>query len=141
LTSQEIAMPHSDKSVATDGPKGSGVQTPFERGDPGTPGQTRYTGSGPQSGFSQFESGGVEGSGSYRHDAFDPDYQRWREHQMRVMDDDYRTWLDQGHDTFSEEFGLWRDQRRSAATGNEAPSMESSTPGTDALLAASGKPG
>lgn len=44
---------------------------------------------------------------------FDPDYQQWREEQIRNLDDDYRTYRQERYRKFSEEFDAWRKKRES----------------------------
>ncbi|GAA6120108.1 hypothetical protein [Acidovorax sp. FG27] len=53
----------------------------------------------------------------------DPDYQRWREEQLRRLDSDYESWRSERYQKFSEDFDAWRSQRAQAgASPAPAPS-------------------
>jgi hypothetical protein len=43
---------------------------------------------------------------------FDPEYQQWREQQMRELDTDYSHWRRERYEKFSQEFNEWREARR-----------------------------
>ncbi len=42
---------------------------------------------------------------------YDPDYQQWRDEQMRNLDNDYHAWRGERYKKFSDEFGAWRSSR------------------------------
>jgi len=50
----------------------------------------------------------------------DPDYQQWREEQIRGLDDDYKAWRDERYSTFSNEFGEWRKNRKNRSSSGAA---------------------
>lgn len=89
----------------------------------------RYGGPADQLGYGSGQGGGRQ-QGHY-----DPDYQQWREEQMRNLDKDYHAWRGERYKKFSDEFGAWRSSRpagdeKGSATGSS--SGVSSTPsGTD----------
>ncbi len=60
--------------------------------------------------------------------AFDPDYQQWRDEQIRNLDSDYETWRKDRYKKFSDEFNTWRSSR---STGNGAPSGSASEKSSD----------
>lgn len=91
-----------------------------------------------QSGWQQDHEGGQQ-------HRFDPDYQQWREEQIRNLDDDYRTYRQERYRKFSDEFDSWRrnrqstSQRQGGTTGFGQPgtedtgAAETGTIGRDAL--------
>lgn len=56
-------------------------------------------------------------SGSRDHSHHDPDYQQWRDEQMRSLDEDYRSWREERYRKFSDEFDAWRKNRPSPSEG------------------------
>jgi hypothetical protein len=76
--------------------------------------------------------------GGEQHEPFDPDYQQWRNEQIRNLDNDYRTWRGERYKKFSDEFSNWRNGRSAAdpasqpgrdndaVTGSTQPSPPSS---------------
>jgi hypothetical protein len=63
-----------------------------------------------------------------------PDYQQWREEQIRGLDEDYKAWRDERYSNFSNEFGEWRKNRKdqpsagaSASTGRNDQDADRST--------------
>jgi len=59
----------------------------------------------------------------------DPDYQRWREEQMRRLDSDYESWRSERYQKFSEDFDAWRSQRARAGGGGGSASGASGVSG------------
>lgn len=64
----------------------------------------------------------------------DPDYQQWREEQIRALDEDYKAWRDERYSNFSNEFGEWRKNRKDrpststgASTGRNEQDADRST--------------
>ncbi len=86
-------------------------------------GSQTYGGYGDQLGY---------GSGSDRQErgrAHDPDYQQWREQQLRRLDEDYASWRGERYQKFSEEFDQWRRNREGKAGQDGAGSAASSQDG------------
>lgn len=50
-------------------------------------------------------------------DLLDPDYQQWRNEQMRAFDEDYRKWRQERFRRFSDDFTNWRKARSDQAAG------------------------
>lgn len=61
---------------------------------------------------------------------FDPDYEQWRQEQMRSLDDDYHAWRTERYRKFSDEFGEWRKNRSSAISSAQGASAGSDAPAT-----------
>lgn len=56
----------------------------------------------------------------YQREQFDPDYDQWRQEQLKSLDDDYRQWRSDRFKKFSDEFSSWRSSR--SASGNKGSS-------------------
>lgn len=67
-------------------------------------GSQTYGGYGDQLGYGSYEDG--------RQHHHDPDYQQWREQQLRNLDQDYHSWRGERYKKFSEEFDTWRKNRQ-----------------------------
>lgn len=50
-------------------------------------------------------------------DDFDPDYQQWRNEQLRSLDADYRNWRQDRYKKFSDDFSSWRQNQQSGQSG------------------------
>jgi len=50
----------------------------------------------------------------------DPDYQQWREDQLRMLDDDYDSWRKERYQKFSDDFSQWRTSRASGTSGQQS---------------------
>lgn len=50
-------------------------------------------------------------------DLLDPDYQQWRNEQMRAFDEDYRNWRQERFRRFSDDFTNWRKARSEQVAG------------------------
>lgn len=64
-----------------------------------------------------------EDSLNARRSYHDPDYQQWRDEQIRALDEDYKAWRDERYSAFSNEFGEWRKSRKdrpTSAAGGDA---------------------
>ena len=74
---------------------------------------------------SRFSQGGMQRS--RHHD--DPDYQQWRDEQMRNLDRDYESWRGERYRKFSDDFSNWRSNRsqQDNDSGNVTASGQSST--------------
>lgn len=96
-----------------------------ERGDDrfGRQGYGRY--GGPQYGGSQYGSSQSDPERGQHH-RFDPDYQQWREEQIRNLDNDYHSYRQERYRKFSDEFGTWRKNRESAG-GASGTSQDTSS--------------
>jgi len=53
----------------------------------------------------------------------DPDYQQWRDEQLRMLDADYESWRKDRYQKFSNDFSQWRSSRTSGTSG-EQPSQQ-----------------
>jgi hypothetical protein len=79
---------------------------------------------------------------------YDPQYQAWREQQMRRLDEDYRSWRQERQRRFENEFETWRQQRApqgdlqrapsAGTTGSVAGEGTTSAPSTHETMAAGG---
>ncbi|KQP21990.1 hypothetical protein [Pseudorhodoferax sp. Leaf267] len=68
-------------------------------------GAQNYGGSSDQLGYGSNQGGG-------RHQGhWDPDYQQWRDEQVRNLDNDYHSWRGERYKKFSDEFSEWRKNR------------------------------
>ncbi|KQP44186.1 hypothetical protein [Pseudorhodoferax sp. Leaf274] len=76
-------------------------------------GSQTYGGYGDQLGYGSYQGG--------REQHHDPDYQQWREQQLRSLDDDYHSWRGERYKKFSEEFDSWRKNRQGAEQKNDLP--------------------
>lgn len=65
----------------------------------------------------------------------DPDYQQWREEQMRMLDDDYQSWRQERYQKFSDDFNSWRSSRTSQASSGKGPTGNTTGPGSSASAA------
>lgn len=72
-------------------------------------GSQTYGGYGDQLGY-----GSYQGRSQQHHD---PDYQQWREQQLRNLDDDYQSWRGERYKKFSDEFDSWRKNRQQGQPG------------------------
>lgn len=88
------------------GGRGQGGGQSYQQGGP--PGQMSGGWPGDQAG-----QGWMRGGGRQQQEHFDPDYQQWRDEQMRSLDEDYRNWRQERYGKFSEEFSTWRKNRDS----------------------------
>jgi len=50
----------------------------------------------------------------------DPDYQQWRQEQLRLLDEDYQSWRKERYQKFSEDFNTWRSSRSNHGNQNAA---------------------
>jgi len=91
-------------------------------------GSQTYGGYGDQLGYGSYQGGGRQ---QQHHD---PDYQQWREQQLRNLDEDYQSWRGERYKKFSDEFDSWRKNRQGAEQKNDLPgstgSNTSNNPGT-----------
>ena len=68
----------------------------------------------------------------------DPDYQQWRDEQLRMLDDDYDTWRKERYQKFSDDFSQWRTTRNTGSSGqqqgqqNQKNSGSNTAPGSGA---------
>lgn len=67
---------------------------------------------------------GGYGQGASQGHHHDPDYQQWRNEQLRNLDDDYNSWRGERYKKFSDDFNSWRNNRSQAnvATGQQESS-------------------
>lgn len=54
----------------------------------------------------------------------DPDYQQWRDEQLRTLDDDYDSWRKERYQKFSDDFSQWRSSRTSGSSGQQQPGQQ-----------------
>lgn len=66
----------------------------------------------------------------------DPDYQQWRDEQMRHLDNDYHAWRGERYKKFSDEFGEWRRNRPVGDDKRSAPGTPGGTTSTPTSLGA-----
>jgi len=59
----------------------------------------------------------------------DPEYQQWREAQLRQLDADYDSWRKERYQNFPQDFDAWRSKRAAAAAGT--PEAEPGPPEKD----------
>ncbi|PUA95629.1 hypothetical protein C8C99_0430 [Acidovorax sp. 107] len=50
----------------------------------------------------------------------DPDYQQWRDEQLRMLDDDYDSWRKERYQKFSDDFSQWRSSRTPGTSGQSS---------------------
>jgi hypothetical protein len=84
----------------------------------------------------------LRGASQSRQSDHDPDYQQWRQEQLRLLDEDYHSWRKERYQKFSDDFNTWRSSRSSqqpaatgqtgTATGSQAGSTPSSGESKDA---------
>ena len=88
-------------------------------------------------GDARWDSGdGLRGPSQGRQDYHDPDYQQWRQEQLRLLDEDYQSWRKDRYEKFSNDFNTWRTSRNQQSTAKgQAGATESSGSGS------SGNPG
>lgn len=48
---------------------------------------------------------------------YDPEYEQWREQQVRDLDEEYGQWRQERQKKFSDEFEQWRKNRQSGRQG------------------------
>lgn len=87
-------------------------------------GSQTYGGYGDQLGYGSYRGG----RGQSPH--HDPDYQQWREQQLRALDEDYQSWRGERYKKFSDEFDNWRKNRQGAEQKNDLPGSAEKTSGT-----------
>jgi hypothetical protein len=87
-------------------------------------GSQTYGGYGDQLGY-----GSYQGGRQQQH--HDPDYQQWREQQLRNLDDDYQSWRGERYKKFSDEFDSWRKNRQGAEQKNDLPGSPGSNAAKD----------
>lgn len=87
-------------------------------------GSQTYGGYGDQLGYGSRPEGRHEGQ------HHDPDYQQWREQQLRNLDDDYQSWRGERYKKFSDEFDNWRKNRQGAEQKNDLPGSAGKNAGT-----------
>ncbi len=78
---------------------------------------------------------GLRGSDFSSHqDLLDPDYQQWRNDQVRSFDDDYRNWRQERFRRFSDDFTNWRKGRseQGAGAGEDRSAVLVAGPGSRA---------
>ena len=54
---------------------------------------------------------------------YDPDYQQWRNEQMRNLDNDYESWRADRYKKFSDEFNTWRSNRTQEKDETQQPTQ------------------
>jgi hypothetical protein len=86
---------------------------------------------------SRFSQGGLRdqefSQNRYQGQHHDPDYQQWRNEQLRNLDEDYESWRGERYKKFSDDFNTWRSNRtRDSDTTQQGRggSAAGSTPGT-----------
>jgi len=60
---------------------------------------------------SHFSSGGLRGQEASHGRHYDPDYEQWRNEQLRNLDNDYESWRGERYKKFSDDFNTWRSNR------------------------------
>ena len=86
-----------------------GERAPYGPGRGGAPGRPR---------------GGWQGDGPrerQRSPQQDPDYDRWRQEQLRLLDEDYHAWRQERYQKFSDDFNTWRASRTAGGASPSAP--------------------
>lgn len=68
----------------------------------------------------------------------DPDYQKWREEQVRLLDADYDSWRTERYQKFTEDFNQWRTHRASQGAANQKVPGQSTAVGSTAAATSSG---
>lgn len=68
-------------------------------------------------------------------DPRDPDYQQWRDEQLRLLDEDYDAWRKERYQKFSEDFSQWRSSRPARASGQQRQKGNATGAGASAQAA------
>lgn len=91
---------------------------------------------------SRFAHGGLGQDGRSQGTRYDPDYEQWRNEQLRNLDNDYESWRGERYKKFSDDFNTWRSNRSrdsdmttSSRSGNASGSTSGS--GTSSTSAGS----
>ncbi|MBV7428261.1 MULTISPECIES: hypothetical protein [unclassified Acidovorax] len=79
----------------------------------------------------------LRGPSQGRQGHHDPDYQQWRQEQLRLLDEDYQSWRKERYEKFSDDFNTWRTSRnqqspsksQAGATGSSSTSNPGATSG------------
>lgn len=70
----------------------------------------------PQDGQQRFQ--GQQGAQGHH----DPDYQQWRQEQMRLLDEDYQSWRQERYQKFADDFNTWRSSRTQPSSSGKGQS-------------------